>query len=806
MFTKHIAVVFCFSFTTALSQTILVVDNATGKPIPQVAIVSTDPPAAVTTNNEGFADIGAFRGSDSVSFSHISYTTRVLRFSDLENLQRVGLVQAVLPFKEVVVSAHRFEEGRREIPHRVEIIRPEQISMDNPQTAADLLASSGYVYVQKSQLAGGSPMLRGFATNRVLLVVDGVRLNNAIFRLGNLQNVISLDGGSIQSTEILFGPGAVLYGSDAIGGVMDFTTLGPRFSERDPLFAGTAFTRFSSANSERTGHVDLSLGLSSLALLTSFTYSDFGDLRTGSNGNAYFLRPIYQERINGIDSQVANPDHRLQVHSGYQQTNFMLKLGAKPSPSWALEFAFHSSASSNAPRYDRLSLDADSDGVLDFAQWYYGPQKWMMSRIGITHTNVNPLYDHFLLTSAVQNYEESRHDRRTGNVRLRNQIETVEALSVNADVKKQMDEHIVVFYGAEVVFNTIGSRAYRTRIDNGTIEPTNTRYPDGAKWLGYGGYAKVRFAVSPEVSLNAGLRYTLHRMEAVFDTSSFPFPFTRAENTNGAFNGSLGFVYNPGPSWHFYGNASTGFRAPNIDDIGKVFESEPGSVVVPNPNLNPEYAYNVELGLSGSPHTRLDLDFSVYYTFLDKALARRSFSYNGQDSILYDGQWSAVQAIQNIVNAYVLGFQAGVHARIGAGFELRSTFSLQSGREQDEGSLKYFPLRHAAPAFGSTHLTYEQERLKFDLSVVYNAGMEFEDLALSERGDPAPYAKNRDGNPFVPAWYTLNLRTAVTMSRFLSVHIGIENITDQLYRPYASGISAPGRNFVVSLRGQLNDR
>ena len=74
-------------------------------------------------------------------------------------------------------------------------------------------------------------MIRGFSANRVLIVVDGVRMNNAIFRSGNLQNVISIDPNMIELTEVIMGPGSVIYGSDAIGGVMNFYTTTPKLSE-----------------------------------------------------------------------------------------------------------------------------------------------------------------------------------------------------------------------------------------------------------------------------------------------------------------------------------------------------------------------------------------------------------------------------------------------------------------------------------------------------------------------------------------------------------------------------------------------
>ena len=133
---------------------------------------------------------------------------------------------------EIVVAANRWEQEKKQTPNRILTIRPSDLQFYNPQTAADMLGQTGQVFVQKSQLGGGSPMIRGFAANSVLIVVDGVRMNNAIFRSGNLQNVISVDPFNLDNTEILFGPGSVMYGSDALGGVMHFRTKSPGFVDQ----------------------------------------------------------------------------------------------------------------------------------------------------------------------------------------------------------------------------------------------------------------------------------------------------------------------------------------------------------------------------------------------------------------------------------------------------------------------------------------------------------------------------------------------------------------------------------------------
>lgn len=788
------------------AQTIRIIDKTTQQTLYGVVIYSRDPKTSITTNSKGCADISIFKEADSIYFRHLGYKTEAFSYLQIENLKfNIELTETNISLNEVIVSANRWEIEKMEIPYSVEKIDMKEVSFQNPQTSADLLGTSGYAYIQKSQLAGGSPSLRGFATNRVILVIDGVRMNNAIFRTGNLQNIISIDANSLKSTEILFGPGAVMYGSDAIGGVMDFHTLQPKFSDSTKkfLFAGNSFGRFASANREKTGHFDFNIGLNKVAFVTSFTYSDYEDLRTGSNGNSYFLRSAYQKTINGVDSQFVNSNAYIQVNSGYSQMNIMQKVRYNPTKSWYIDYGFHYSVTSNAPRYDRLYLDANSDGKLDNAEWYYGPQKWMMNHLGITHSEPNILYNQLRFVAAIQNYEESRHDRKFNNPKLHNQTETVDALSVNLDLDKKLGEKITLFYGSEVVNNSIGSVANKLHIIKGTEEPTTTRYPNGSSWLASGIYTNVKYKINQKWIVNAGIRYNYYIIKADFDTSMFPFPFTHVENNNGALNGSLGCVFNPAKTWQIYINGSTGFRAPNIDDIGKVFASEPGSVVVPNANLSPEYAYNAEIGTAKILGNNLKLDFAGYYTLLDNVLARRNFKYNGKDSINYDGELSKVQAIQNISKAYVYGIQAGVDINFGIGLGMKSTVCFQKGEEQSEDSLIYYPISHIAPMYGSTHLTYERKKLKLDFYAMYNSKMDYKDLPLGDRNDNTPFAKDAKGLPFVPGWYTLNFKVGVYINKYIALNLGVENITDKLYRPFGSGISAPGRNFILALKSNF---
>jgi len=651
-------------------------------------------------------------------------------------------------------------------------------------------------------LGGGSPMIRGFATNRVLIVVDGVRMNNAIYRSGNLQNVISLDANALESAEVLFGPGSVMYGSDAIGGVMDFHTLSPKLSSNENLrFGGSALARWSSANNEKTGHVDFNIGSQKWGFTSSLTYSDFNDLIMGSNGPDDYLRPEYQIFENGKDIIIPNDNPEKQINSGYDQWNVMQKIRFKPNNNWDINYGFHYSTTSDVPRYDRLI--EYRNGTLRDGNWYYGPQQWMMHSLSVANFRESGLYDRARLILAFQDYEESRHERRFGRLQLLNRTENVKAYSANLDFDKMLSEKTSLFYGLEAVMNDINSTAIEENIETGATAPLSTRYPDGSTWQSYAAYLNLKSNLSEQFTVLAGLRYSQFGLDAPFDKTFFPFPFDKANIDAGALNGSLGLVFRPTNDWQFNVNASTGFRSPNIDDIGKLFDSAPGIVIVPNPSLESEYSYNIDLGIIKTFSDFLKLDVTGFYTILDNAIVRRDFTFNNQDSILYDGTLSQVQALQNIAQAHVYGIQAGLEAEFSRNWSLASYITWTKGEEEDEETGENIPLRHAPPTFGATYLNYEANRFRASLYAMYNSEVSYEDLTPSEQGKPTLYAKDENGNPYSPAWFTLNVKASYQISPALQLNVGLENITDQRYRPYSSGIAAAGRNLMVALRGRF---
>ncbi|MDX1617733.1 MAG: TonB-dependent receptor, partial [Balneolaceae bacterium] len=777
-------------FTAA--QTVKVVNETTLQPVDNVYLFNQDRDRTAQTNAAGEARLATFGTGDYITFQHPSYKRITLTFEQISRLDfTVKLVERSVKMDEIFVSASKWEQSQSEIPQKITRIDNEEIRFGNPQTAADLLQNSGKVYVQKSQLGGGSPMIRGFAANSVLIAVDGIRMNNAIFRSGNLQNVISLDANALERTEVIFGPGSIIYGSDALGGVMNFQTKDPALSFSESTYTRVnSLARYSSANNERTIHADANFGMEKWGFLTSVTYSNYDDLRSGNDFyDAYpefGKREEYQVRAAGSDLAVENSDVTLQRYSGYQQLNLMQKVRFKPSGTWNFNYGLHYSTTGDIPRYDRLIERENGDtGQFVHAEWYYGPQIWLMNALEVYSSDPKALYDNVSGVFSQQWFQESRNDRDFNSPELRNREENVDVVTGNLDFDKRWGERSELYYGLETVYNYVRSDANSTNIETGLVRPEATRYPDGgSSYTQLAAYAKYRYDLSDRVTAIAGARYSHVMLNSRFDSRQFyDFAFDEIDINTGAFSGSLGFTYRPVDDLQFNLNASSGFRAPNVDDVAKVFDSEPGSVVVPNDDVKPEYSYNLDFAVIKRFRDLARIELNTFYTWLRDAMVRREFQFSGQEFIMYDNELSRVEAVVNAGRAYIYGASADLTVEINPHFTLNSHITFTDGKDITNNE----PLRHVAPLFGRAGLIYKAEKIKLELYSEFNGEKEIEDFSPSEQNKPHIYTE--DGSP---AWATLNTKASYQLNESLRVNAGVENIFDKHYRPYSSGISAPG--------------
>lgn len=731
---------------------------------------------------------------------------------------------------EVVISAGKFSERKKDVARQIEVIKQKDIEFLSPSTSADILQNSGSVLVQKSQGGGGSPIIRGFEANKVQIVIDGVRLNNAIYRGGHLQNVLRIDNNALERVEVIQGAGSVIYGSDALGGVMHFVTKKPKLNTNDSdklLFTVGANTRYGTAANELTGSLNFNFGWKKVALFTNLSYSQFGDIRQGSVGldkeREAWKKSYFNSTLNGRDTMLLNTSPLVQFNSGYTQLDFLQKALIKTNETLEHTINFQYSTTGNVPRYDRLNLTDSGRNAQNevnrfigespvtnsylYSEWFYGPEKRLMlaysmalrkpTSYGVKSTP--KIKDFGKITVAYQNIEESRHTRRFKSDKRINREERVNVFSLNADFQEQKNRN-EFRYGGEIIFNNVTSKANEENIVTGEIQPTVTRYPNGGSNMFLGAvYATLNRELRKGFILNAGIRYNIVTLSAKFtDTAITKLPFTQANQSNTALNGNIGLIYTTPTGWRFSALVSSAFRAPNVDDLGKVFDSNPNDsiVIVPNPDIKPEFTYNGEISVGKLLGEKGIIEAVGWYTFYRQAIVLQRTALNGQERILYDGVESRVFSNQNVQNAFLYGASLNTRFQITKSWMFTGRLNYTYGRIVTDSVLT--PLAHIPPVFGRLGVHWQKRLFQLEVFSLFNGAKKPDDYNIN--GEDNFYQSTINGTP---AWYTINIRGRYLLSEHSLIQIGLENILDQNYRMFASGISAPGRNVTITFRAWL---
>jgi hemoglobin/transferrin/lactoferrin receptor protein len=706
--------------------------------------------------------------------------------------------------KEVVISGAKRETERQEISQTIDIITKKELQFNSAGNTGDALQNTGTITVQQSQNGGGSPIMRGFEANRIGIVVDGVRMNTAIFRGGHLQNVLRIDNGQLDRIEVFNGAGSTLYGSDALGGVLNFVTASPELGTN---WKGNAFIRYTTASNEKTAGFTVNYGKSKWASLTSFTYSDFGNLISGNMRDPQYgnwgKRMYTSERINGRDTMIANTNPNEQTPTGYIQYNMLQKLLWKPNEKVSHNFNFQYSNSSDVQRYDRLTerrnnaIDPDPRiNQFNLAEWYYGPEARLMIAYQLDVKKKTKYYDSYRLTVAYQNYKESRMSRNFQNNNLRAQRENVDVAGINLDVFKTIKNHQLT-YGIEVVRNWVGSSVVRYNIVTGDNSYASTRYPDGGSTTtNLSVFAQDVITLTKNVAyLNLGVRGSHNAIDATITDTLRKYNSFSVSNFAHSVNAGLSFL--PTSKNKISLNFSTGYRTPNLDDVTKVFDNTTW-IQVNDPNVKPELAMNYEINVWNKFGDNSTLEFGGYYTKVEDYIINEPTQFNGASFETINGVRYNYQRLGNSSSARIMGLYSNILLRIDHNWQATGVFNYTYGRVTSSSNSLEVPLDHIAPWSGRIAIQYKNEKLQTEISILMNGQKSAEDYSLSGEDNIDKSADPING--LSPAWQILNMRTSYQISKRIAVQAALENLFDTHYRVFASGLSSAGRNLRLTLR------
>jgi len=793
---------------------VTVLDADVNDPLPGVNIYNISRNFTAFTNEKGQADISGVAPSDTLFFNFLSFDEIKMSVKDIRKRgNRIYLKSSVTTLGEAIVyGVSKHMERSDDIPPVVEVISSKDVEFSNPQTSADMLANTGSVFVQKSQMGGGSPIIRGFEANKILIVLDGVRMNNAIYRAGHLQNVISIDNATLDRTEIVYGPASIIYGSDALGGVMHFYTKMPKYhAEGDKQWEVNTMTRFASANLEKTVHANANFGNEKWATLLSVSYSDFDDLLAGKVKNrkhpeGYGELPLYVAQINDRDTILRNDNPFRQIGTAYGRLDVTQKTRFKVHKDIDLMLNLQYSSTTDVPRYDQLTegnLTEDPPFFsFKFAEWNYGPQSRLMAALSTDIRSTNNIFDEARLIAAFQKIDENRITRNFDNVWKNYRYEDVYVYSFNADLNKQIFPGMKVLYGGEFTYNRVNSTAEREDLSTGEFDNRlPTRYPDGgSNMTGFAIYTNLNANIHKGLNFMGGVRYSNITLSSRFIDTTFiraPYQDGKISLSTPAFTGSVGMAWDMGKGYHVHAVASNAFRAPNVDDVGKI-RSKNGFVILPTSDpdgVTAEKSLNAELSLAKNFNNKVRVSGTYFYTYLfDAIVQRRDSLQSGELTIYYDGAFDTIQTNINAGEAFIYGTSATLLANLRDDLQFKGSINYTFGHNISDGG----PLAHIPPLYGLLSLNYQKEKTRLEFISRFNGKK-----ALATYSDTSSDNFDKATPTGTPTWYTLNFYASHQLTKQFRFTFGIENILDKHYRPFSSGVSAAGRNFMVGLQGSF---
>jgi len=806
------------SFSSIFAQEIKVIDEL-GSPIREAHFVSLEQNIHAFTNKDGIVNLAEFGTNEPLQISHSSFISVFTNKKNiLSNNNQIILVFDSETLGEIVLLTRIDDENLKTTADRRVILHQKEIERLNTQTTADLLEKRAGVNVQKSQMGGGSPVIRGFEANRVLLVVDGVRLNNAIYRGGHLQSIISVDNATLEQVEIIFGPSSSEYSSDGLGGVIHLHTKRPKFTD-SPIFKQNYSTRFATANKGLSQHYDLSYTSKGFSIFSSVSTSDFDDLKMGAVRKHGYENwgKVYHYMDNG--KQKENPNPNIQKHTGYSQKDFLQKAIFRLSDKLLFTGNFQFSNSSNVPRFDKMndyksiSYNQETETTeyedLKYATWNYGPQKRSFYSMQFDYSANSLLLDSAQLIFGYQDVFETRLVQKIDSDESIDQHENVDIYSINANFRKNK-----LHYGLELYNNQVLSKAFKT-IDNISNPYDQTRYPNGgssmSSWAAYITYAKK---VSEKLKLNAGIRFTENKLSGKYIQVRMPtitLPYDSIDNKYNAFTGNFSAAYFPNESWKIAAIVSSGFHAPNLDDVSKVFYKG-SNVTIPNFNLRPEYANTAEINITKNINNRILINANAYYTAISDAIMRVEADSIHKVGVIIDPEegFTSIKTNQNTGKAEIYGATASLSMRIASNYTLETDYTYIKGRNKDTD----LPFTHIPPSFGKTAIYADFDHWRASFYALYNGSKPMDEYDLisgtdNEEESPILWTNLEESDTWVieyqgtPAWYTLNMSFMYRFSESFTLQLAAENILDHHYKTFASGLSAPGRNFILTLRANL---
>ncbi|MCK4656782.1 MAG: TonB-dependent receptor [candidate division Zixibacteria bacterium] len=690
-----------------------------------------------------------------LTVSHVGYResvhTLTLTSGSPQHL-RVLLDPKAVSVDGITVTATRFREDEFALPTAVSITSREVFTERSSSTTSELLREEPGILVQKTTAGHGAPIVRGLIGKHVLLLYDGIRLNKPTFRFGANQYLNTVNHETLDKIEVVRGPSSVMYGSDAIGGVVNLVPRTLEMGSGTSSFVPEMRTSYSTADDGKDLYAGFVASLGSFRSSVGATYKYRGDLRAGGRVGR-------------------------QSPTGWDEFGLGSRTACIIDKNKSLVFDLIATRQNRVPRYDKYICG-------DFEQYTYDPQDRDLLALTYNAGMPNSVIHSIKCNISYQRETEGRTKQKTNSSIITQDRDRVITRGGYLQMSSLLVSRHWLSFGCEFYDDKINSE--RIQIQNGDSISDRPAFPDNSGYRSVGLFARDEYSLSTVLRMILGLRYSRYRVE-----SPLGEPFGDLEETYSDLTGSLALTCRIVPELNLVGRWSQGFRAPNLNDVAVLKYSSSG-VDAPSSGLKPEISNNFEIGVK-MRRDNLSGSLFCFYNRLSDLIDRVPGTYDGKDFFDENGngvrdpsEYDIYQR-RNVGESDIYGFEMDNVVTLSDAWEMRANCFWTHGENRTDDE----PLSRIPPLMGMLAVRVKPGTTYWIEAFCRAAGSQ---RRLSARD----IDDTRIDNNGTPSWVTLNLRSKITVGN-LSFNVALENIADATYKEHGSGVCSPGRNLTLTV-------
>lgn len=672
------------------------------------------------------------------------------------------IVLAMAPQGETLVTATRSSVSEFEAPAATDVVTAEELRERAYRTLPQALRDTPGVLVQETAHGQGSPYIRGFTGFRNGLLVDGIRLNNSVFRDGPNQYWNTVDPLSLDRLEVVRGPSSVLYGSDFIGGTVNAITKDPYTYGSGPQVGGRLYYRGSTAEHSHIGRAEMSATFDdSLGILLGISGKNLGSLEGGH-------------------------DTGTQTHTGYEELDADLKVEKFLDANTRLVFGYQNVRQDNVPRTHKtvfavpfegttigsdLRRDLDQQRELVYAQLH--------------GDNVDSFFDSYSLSLSWHSQEEERTRVRGAGTK---QLQGFDVGTLGLFANLASDSSIGrLTYGFDFYHDDVDSFSSTNAIQGPVA--------DDASYDLLGVFVQDEIAVTEKLSVTLGGRFNYAAADANSVLDPVSSTQVELEDDWNSFVGSVRFLYRlTERTVNLFGGVSQGFRAPNLSDLTRFDSARTNEFEIPAPGLEAEEFVTYELGVK-TANQKLSSQVAVFYTDIDDQIVRfptGNTNAGGEFEITKD----------NVGDGYVYGLE------VGAAYDVNPQWTVFGNATYMEGKVETFPT--SAPILSAEYIDrlmpfttqlgvrWDSDDAKFWAEFMGVYAADADRLSTRDEGDTSRIPPGG-----TPSYLVFHLRGGWRLNESTTLDLGVENLTDEDYRIHGSGQNQAGLGLLFGLTVSL---